>query len=410
MSQIFSPKNLILLVLTYGLSAGLSYAFIPVQSSDLLSPLSSDQEQQDLAGATGKAGSFSQFANEPKTEACPLNGKLYSKSEKTLWEARRPILAMIENHVDSRPQSGLGLADIVYEAVAEGGITRFMGVFYCGAQSDAARVAPVRSARIYFVNIAAEYNQPIYMHVGGGNCSRDEASGQCTSDKRAWAIEELAKLGWRKPGGNDFDTTGDIGLPVMKRDYDRLGNANTIATEHTYVGYLPYAWKEAEKRGFNSKMADGSTWLSGYKTWKLGSSDLTGATPATDVKFEFTPGYKDFAVNWKYDATNKVYLRDQAGSPHIDLDTKQQLSASNILIQFAKETATHDDHKHMLYDVIDQGNGLLIQGGQSIPVTWKKANQKSRTVFTDKSGKEVTLLAGTTWVEILPTTSTVDAQ
>ena len=79
---------------------------------------------------------------------------------------------MIENDVTVRPQSGLSLADIVYEAVAEGGITRFMGVFYCGAQADVARVAPVRSARIYFVNLAAEYNTPIYMHVGGANCGR----------------------------------------------------------------------------------------------------------------------------------------------------------------------------------------------------------------------------------------------
>lgn len=405
MNNPFSLKMLLSLLAVYSLSAGLTYALVPI-SGELVSPLTTGQ--QDLSDTSVKTGSFSQFANEPKTEVCPINGKLFTKSEKNLWETRRPILAMIENHVDSRPQSGLGLADIVYEAVAEGGITRFMGVFYCGAQADSARVAPVRSARIYFVNIAAEFNQPIYMHVGGGNCSRDEASGQCTSDKRAWAIEELAKLGWRKPGGNDFDTTGDIGLPVMKRDYDRLGNADTIATEHTYVGYLPFAWKEAEKRGFTAKMADNTRWIDGFKPWKVATTDASG-TPATDIKFEFWPGYKDFAVEWKYDSVSKLYLRNQAGAAHIDLDTKQQLSASNIIIQFAKETSSIDIHKHQLYDVIGQGEGILYQNGVSIPVTWKKANQKSRTIFTDKSGKEISLTAGVTWVEILPSTSKVEA-
>ena len=68
----------------------------------------------------------------PKTEECPLNGAKFTKAEKDIWESRRPITAVIENHADSRPPSGLSKADIVYEIVAEGGITIFLGVFYCG--------------------------------------------------------------------------------------------------------------------------------------------------------------------------------------------------------------------------------------------------------------------------------------
>jgi len=68
----------------------------------------------------------------PKTESCPINGLKFTKAEKDIWEQRRPITAMIENHADSRPPSGLSKADVIYEAVAEGGITRFLGIFYCG--------------------------------------------------------------------------------------------------------------------------------------------------------------------------------------------------------------------------------------------------------------------------------------
>lgn len=394
--KLFSLKTIIGLIATFLVSGGIAYAIVPPSGGILISP-------KIVEEAPVKSTGFGQFANEAKTEACPLNGKLYSKSEKALWETRRPILAMIENDKSVRPQSGLSSADIVYEAVAEGGITRFMGVFYCGAQADVMRVAPVRSARIYFVNIAAEYNTPIYMHVGGANCGRDEGTGQCVSNPKAFAIEELAKLGWRKPGGNDFDTIGDIGIPVMKRDYDRLGTAATVATEHTYVGYLSYAWKEAEKRGYTAKMPNDMPWLSGFTSWKIDKDVAVSGTPATDVKFEFWKNYTDFAVQWKYDTASKSYLRFNGGAAHMDLDTNQQLSASNLIVQFAKETELGDYGKHLYYDVIGSGTGYLFQNGVVTELTWKKAKQKERTIFKDTAGKEIVFTPGNIWVEILPT-------
>ncbi|KKT35949.1 MAG: hypothetical protein UW35_C0014G0002 [Candidatus Collierbacteria bacterium GW2011_GWF2_44_15] len=400
----FSPKIIAGLIAAYIASAGVTYAITPAPSP-LISPGSTVTQEEP-----GKSGSFLQYANEPKTEVCPLNGALYSKSEKALWERRRPILTMIENHTDARPQSGLSLADIVYEAVAEGGITRFMGVFYCGAQQDVARVAPVRSARMYFVNLAAEYNTPIFMHVGGGNCSRDEASKQCTSNKKAWAIEELAKLGWRKPQGNDFDTISDIGYPVMLRDYNRLGADKQLATEHTMVGSLPAAWKEAEKRGYAALMPAGSTWLSGFTTWKFDAESNVTGSPATNVKFDFWANYNDFTVEWKYDPASKAYLRNQGGQPQTDLDTTTQLKASAVVIQYVKEEGPLDEHKHMYYEVVGTGKGLLFQGGKGMEINWKKAKQTGKTIFTDKSGKEVVFLPGQIWIELLPSASKVTYQ
>jgi hypothetical protein len=393
--KFFSIKTILALILTFFVSGGIAYAVVPPSGGILISPKVVETEEVKSSG-------FGQFANEPKTEACPINGMLYSKSEKDLWETRRPILAMIENDVSTRPQSGLSLADVVYEAVAEGGITRFMGVFYCGAQSDVARVAPVRSARIYYVNIAAEYNTPVYMHVGGANCGRDEATGQCVSHPKSFAIEELAKLGWRKPGGNDFDTTGDTGVPVLFRDANRRGNPTPDVTEHTMIGSLPAAWKQAEKRGYTSKMPDNTTWLSGFTTWKTSKDTVASSIPATDIKFDFWKNYADFTVEWKYDQASKTYLRFNGGKPHMDFDTKQQLAASNIVVQFAKETSLNDYGKHLYYDVIGSGTGYVFQNGTAQEVTWKKATQKSRTIFSDKSGKEFIFTPGKIWVEILP--------
>jgi len=392
----FPLKTIIVLVVTFFVSGGLAYATVPASGGVLISP------KTETTDTAVKSTGFGQFANEPQTEVCPINGKLYSKSEEALWQTRRPILAMIENHIDARPQSGLSSADVVYEAVAEGGITRFMGVFYCGAQADAAKVAPVRSARMYFVDIATEYNTPVYLHVGGGNCSRDQASGQCTSDPRAMAIEELARLGWRKPGGNDFDSTADIGMPVLGRDYNRLGPDKVLATEHTMVGYLPAAWNEAQKRGYTSAMPNGTTWLSGFKPWKIDATVPTTGTAATDVKFEFWKGYTDFDVEWKYDAATSTYLRSQGGAIATDLETKQQLSASDVVIEYAKEIDDLDEHLHLFYGVIGNGTGILFRNGQAEQVTWKKAKEMDRTIFYDQSGKEVTFAPGQIWVEILP--------
>lgn len=390
----FNFKVIISLIISFVFSFGVTYAFFPVENSSLISPAAEAEKARATAG-------FGQFADKPKTETCPINGALFSKEEKALWEQKRPILTMIENHVESRPQSGLSSADIVYEAVAEGGITRFMGVFYCGAQADNVKVGPVRSARIYFVNLAAEFNTPIYMHVGGGNCSRDEASGQCTSNKKAWALEELQKLGWRKPGGNDFDTIGDIGVPVMKRDFDRLGAGKNLATEHTYIGFLNFAWKEAQKRGYASTMPKGEAWLSGFKSWRIGEADSTGS-PANAISYEFWKNSPDFNVSWKYDSSTKTYLRELAGAPHIDLDTKKQLSATNLIIQFAKEEGPLDEHKHMFYNLIGEGTGLYFHNGVAVDIKWKKAKQADRTIFTDSKGKEITFNGGQFWVSILP--------
>ncbi len=392
--KLFPPKTIISLVIVFFLSAGLSYALVPSEGGSLISPNANKITEENK-------NSTSQFAGEPVTEACPLNGKLYTKSEKKLWETRRPILTMIENAIEARPQSGLSSADIVYEAVAEGGITRFMGVFYCGAQADTVKVAPVRSARIYFVNITAEYNTPIYMHVGGGNCSRDEASGQCTTNKKAFALEELQKLGWRKAGGNDFDTISDTGYPVLFRDYNRLGVGKTIATEHTMVGSLSAAWKQAQKRGFDSKMPNGATWLSGFKAWKNGPMELKGTT-AQDIKYEFWKNYSDFAVEWKYDPTTKEYQRNQAGAAQVDLETNKQITFPNVIIQFAKEEGPLDEHKHMFYYVIGEGTGLFFRNGQAEEIKWKKTKQTDRTIFTDMSGKEITFAPGAIWISILP--------
>ena len=177
-------KNNILMtiVVFFGLyifSTGVSFAFFNV----FLAPSSTQSTTAggpDTSTETTKESKFKPLLDTsgPKTEVCPLNNLKYTEEERKAWEERRPLLVMVENHEEARPQSGLSSADIVYETVAEGGITRFMGIYYCDAQSHEIIVGPVRSARTYFLDWASEYgNNPLYAHVGGANCHPESGAG-----------------------------------------------------------------------------------------------------------------------------------------------------------------------------------------------------------------------------------------
>lgn len=401
-------KQRLIYVLTLVASFSFSFAI-----AFFLTPANSSMLNPAITGAKEIPKSASGIVvnpDEPKDQICPTNGQKYTATEKKVWESRLPILSMIENTTEARPQSGLSSADIIYEAVAEGGVTRFMGVFYCNV-ANAVKVGPVRSARMYFVNLAAEYNSPIYMHVGGGNCSAADPGGPCTTHKKALAIEELQKMKWRKAKGRDFDTTFDSGAPVLIRDYFRLGKGVQLATEHTMVGDLIAAWREGDKRGLYQDIKDGKSWSAGFTSWKFKDQfDDSKLTSATNISFEFWKGWPEFNVNWQYDSGSGYYKRSVGGSPQIDLENKEQLAAKNVVIQFAKQEGPLDDHKHLFYDVVSNGKATFFINGKTFDGTWKKTSQIGRTVFMNAQGKEVEFARGQIWVEILPTINKLEIQ
>lgn len=351
----------------------------------------------------------------PKTEACPVNGALFSKPEKDDWMKRRPVVTMIENSMDARPQSGLSRADVVYEAVAEGGITRFMAVFYCNTLAQAVKAAPIRSARIYFVNLAAGYGtDPIYLHQGGANsfcpsCPGGvKPKGQVLPKVDAYAA--LDKLGWRNgTHGNDMDGGFNIGYPVVVRDQYRLGGNTPAAWEHSVVASIDEVYKEAAKREFVYKDENGNPWTDGFTPWKFEDGKAVGSPTATDISFKFWENWSDYDVEWKYDTASNSYLRFNGGKAHTDLEfDKPQLKASNVIIMFAEETGPVDTEKHIFYEVTGEGDAIVFKNGEAIAGTWKKDSQLDREVFYDKNGDEVILNRGPVWIEVVPATNQVN--
>ena len=347
----------------------------------------------------------------PKTEICPLNGKLYTEQEAAIWSTRRPLTVMIENHEDARPQSGLQTADVVYEAVAEGAITRFMAVFYCGqvagSQANKYDVGPVRSARTYFLDLASEYaDYPLYNHVGGANCSAATPGGPCTTNKKAQAIEQIASYGWNNKGTWGDLSQFSLSYKACRREPDRTGDER--ATEHTMYCSSTELWNVAASRGLtNMTVANKNSWDKNYRPWLFKQKDQASSSPVNNISFDFWKDYKAYSVVWKYDSTNNNYARSNGGQEHTDFNTGKVITAKNIIIQFAKETRSIDEHLHNLYEVIGSGTGVLLQNGEKTEITWTKTNRVSRTIFKDKSGKEINFVPGNIWIEILPTTSAV---
>lgn len=346
--------------------------------------------------------------NLPKTQECPINGQKYTQAEEDIWNGRRPIVQMIENHADARPESGLSRADVVYEAVAEGGITRFAAVFYCGASAEDVKTAPLRSARVYFMNMAAGYGKnPIFLHQGGANniCSTCPGGVKPRSeiDPTVNTLTLFDKLGWLGgPTGNNMDGGYNIGFPLVVRDQYRL-SSTPAAWEHSVVADLDLIWQEAGKRGWGYKDASGESWTQAFKKWLFQDGKASSAPTATDIKFEFWANKPDYDVEWRFDASTNSYKRFNGGKAHIDWEfDKPQLTAKNVVIMFAAEKGPLDSELHMFYADIGTGKAIIFQNGEAVKGTWSKASALDREVFYDDNRKLIPMVRGATWIEIVP--------
>ncbi len=381
-------RNLIIAIVIYIASALVSYILFSSFTSG-----GGTLTQTPLPEA-GKEGRVSFDDSLPKTEECPLNGAKYSKQQEQWWEKHRPLGIMIENHKEARPQSGLSYADVVYEVVAEGGITRFLAVYYC---QDAGIVAPVRSARTYFLDFISEYGDyPLYVHVGGAN-----------TPGRADARSQIEDYGWNLYNDlNEFS----IGYPVFERDYERLDRQ--VVTEHTMTSSTNLLWTFAEKRRkLTNKDEDGNSWDENFVKYSFKEDVKEAARPESQaVSFNFWEGYNDYSVTWNYNKTANSYLRTNGGSPHKDLTTGKQISAKNVVILFMTESRANDGYEgnlHMLYGTKGTGRASIFIDGQEITGTWSKKDRLSRLTLRDNRGQEIKFNRGPIWFAILNTGSSV---
>jgi len=295
-----------------------------------------------------------------KVAVSDLDGVEYDSS----LANRRPLAIMVENHPEARPQFGLTRASIVYEAVAEGGITRYLAVF--GAK-DSDKVGPIRSARTYYVEWMLEYDA-IYAHAGGAQN----------------ALDLLAQL--RKGEGN----IDQAGKPVMWRD--RRGNE---ASEHTLYGSTVFMRRYSEDVSWHQDAS--------YTPWKFAADKSSegerAQNPVAAIHIPYGGSYK---VDFTYDATDNVWRRSLANNKDIDAETNEQISPTNVIVMTVNRTEVMSSGKQVgQLDLYGSGKALIFMGGKVTEGTWEKEGQTKRTRFFDKDDHEITLIPGQTWISIV---------
>lgn len=389
-----NKKVLILLsVVVFLITAGASYYFFSRQS------VSEQQVNKTTSTSitglpTNNYNAIEFNPNLPKTETCPLTGVKYGQDEEQWWESHRPLGIMIENEIDARPQSGINAADVTYEAMAEGGITRTLNVYYC---QDAGIVGPVRSARTYFLDWISEYgNNPLYTHVGGAN-----------TPGPANALGQIDTYGW----GNYNDLNQfSIGFPVFYRDETRQGHE--VATEHTMYSVTSKLWATAKSRGLTNVDKNGTPWNTTFVPYKFTAAPPVSERPSSQV-ISIPWSGPDYAVKWTYHPQDNLYYRNNGGVAHIDRDTGKQLTTSNIIILFqtvANADDGYENNSHLLYGTTGKGDALVFENGKEIKATWSKASRTDRTIIKDTSGNEISFTPGKLWFEILGIGAEVDVQ
>ncbi|OGH80953.1 MAG: hypothetical protein A3I29_03615 [Candidatus Magasanikbacteria bacterium RIFCSPLOWO2_02_FULL_44_11] len=298
------------------------------------------------------------------TQAEPI--KFYSQLDGTVvaeaGQVPRVVGVMVDNHPDARPQqAGLSKASIVYEALAEGGITRYLAIFT--ASSSVEKVGPVRSARPYYLDWIREYGESPYMHCGGS----------------PEALSLISRLGL-------FSLNEFVYSDYYWRD-------NKYYVPHNLFTNSSLWEKVLAKQGAQRPTKEWSGWLF-EKTPSTSTSSVSAATIRYDSYYK---------VGWKYDG--KQYVRTINGVGH--LDAGAPITADTIIIQEVG-TKVIDDVGRKELDTIGAGDLRVLKHGTMVRGIWKKESVTGRTKFFDQAGQEIPLAAGHIWVEVVPVKTPVE--
>jgi hypothetical protein len=283
----------------------------------------------------------------------------------------KPYAVMVENSSDARPVSGINEASIVYEALAEGKITRFLFVY--DGSASVPKIGPIRSARPYFVNIAEEYS-PLYVHFGG-------------SDQ---ALNEI---------NNGYYNVSSLNGMIYERDY-------FWRNIHQPAPHNAYSSTDLIKDYISDSKIEDKSLVKSYK-FNDNKDYLVNFENSKDAKFVFIEyGASSYDVIWKYNEKTNNYERYYFKSnPYLDLDSKgKKIETKNIVLQFV-ETSIIDNVGRRKMNLDLGGEAILIRDGKYIYGKWLRKDKKTK-FFTPDSEYEFT--NGKIWVNIIPINTNIE--
>lgn len=312
--------------------------------------------------------------NEPQTsQSEPSNTNLNDLTglpiDGSLVNAR-PVCIMINNIQKAQPLIGVSKADVMYECLVEGGITRIMACFKDPYNID--QIGSVRSARPYYVDIASSMDA-IYVHEGGS----------------------AEALGMLKGGGYHDATDFNLGShgDYMWRDAWRKKN---LGYEHSVLTSGEKLKQGIKDLGFETE------YKSGYSS-KLKFSDKNSSVDSGETANKLTATFSTYkTTTFDYDATNKTYLISQFGTAQKDGEV--QNSKQNVIAFYIPTYNEPNSDKLQQMDLVGSGEGYYLSHGKAVKITWHKDSvADSPFYYTTADGKDLVMYPGQTYVCCVPT-------
>lgn len=313
---------------------------------------------------------------ESDEAVCPFTGLPTSKSR---LAQMRPILVQIGNSSPERPQFGLPQADLVFETLSEGGITRFSAIYYC---QDAAEIAGIRSGRLIDLQLVPMFNA-IFVHVGASRpvldlFEKDDGIRESTLDYFRNHPGFTQQPERRRPPFDVFASTASLFAGARERGMPIPGNAPP----------------------------------------QLNFADtLAGGTATSSVTIRH---HSSYWVRWKWNTASQVWERfitndaaPTSDTAHVDAATNQTLTAKNVLILRAVHQQTDiiedsNGSRSIEVQLIGSGEARLFRDGQSYEATWTRTQVTDWFTLMLKDGTPLAFAPGNTFIHFYPTDKPLD--
>lgn len=294
----------------------------------------------------------------PKTKpAVKYYSKLDGTEVKNEAAIQNPVTAiLIENSPDARPQSGVKQAQVVYEAIAEGGITRFLCLYQ---QNTPGTIGPVRSLRMYFLDWAVPYQASI-VHVGGS----------------LYSLQEIRNGQYR-----DVDIENHRGYSWRASD--------RYAPHNVYTSF-------EKLNELNSSLGFAQ---SNFASFARVDGKASAQPNATSIDIKISSNL--YNSNYTYNPATNTYSRSQGGEAHVDREDGPIAPSVILALKVDMSTVMEDGYRQNI-NTNGSGTAYLFQNGTAQEVTWQKSDRLSPLKITDANGSEVSLVRGQTWISAVP--------
>ena len=324
-----------------------------------------------------------------------LTGEVIANAE--LVNAPAYCIQMPNGTDGARPQAGLNDAGVVFEAIAESGITRFAAIYQ---DPSAAIIGPIRSLRLYYLQWDTPFDCTI-VHAGGA----DDALAAVSSGGYRDLSEDY-----------NYMYRGTYGGRLWNNLFTTAANLKQFGIDHDYNtsdvrGFTRLTPVESEQQRANESVSEK---LEITTATDKDTSAVTVPVPTIALNLG---GWADFNVNYSYDAESNTYLRSyESGDPHQvyncgsenlgeknpeDVCSLTQVAPSVVVAIVVQEKKASDNY-HEDITAIGSGDAYVFQNGTVFEGKWQKTSAEDQIKFTDASGKEIKLAPGQTFVTAVP--------